>query len=235
MTTAPLLFLYGTLRRAGESYEKLHLDTRLRFIMPCVVRGKLFDLGPYPAFLNGEGLVHGELFEPADATILSDLDAFEEFDPRDTTASLYLREPVSLVGSPLEAYVYRYNRPVYGAAEIASGDWIAHRRSMEAKSPPDPQIKLEQAASLATRERRWAVAIPIWEELVSLNPRWEFGYPFYFLGACYEAVGASVSAETAFRRAAAIDPNNTMFTEALADFLEIQRKRNDQGRDSNGV
>lgn len=226
MTAAPLLFLYGTLRRDGESHEKLHLGTRLRFLMRCVVKGRLFDLGPYPAFLNGEGLVHGELFEPGDATILADLDAFEEFDPGDTTASLYLRERIAVVGSPHEAFVYRYNRPVYGSREIASGDWIAHRRSTNAKSPPDPQIKLEQAAILATRERRWAAAIPIWEELVSLNPRWEFGSPFYALGVCHEALGAPASAEAAFRRAAAIDPNNTMYTDALADFLEIQRKPN---------
>lgn len=131
MIAAPLLFLYGSLRRGGSAYVELGLATRLRLVQRATVRGRLYDLGPYPAFVPGDGLVHGDLFEAADAAILADLDAFEEYDPANPAASLYVREPIAVVGAPLEAFIYRYNGAVDGFPEIASGDWIAHRSSRE--------------------------------------------------------------------------------------------------------
>lgn len=131
MTDAPLLFLYGTLRRGERSHDQLGLGGRLRFLMPCLARGRLYDLGPYPAFVPGEAVVHGDLFEAADASVIADLDAFEEYDPADPAGSLYVREPVVLLAPPHEALVYRYNGPVDGFPEIVSGDWIAYRRARD--------------------------------------------------------------------------------------------------------
>ncbi len=127
----PLLVLYGSLRRGEGSHRTLKLDRRLTFLMPCVVRGRLFDLGDYPAFVAGNGLVHAELFEPADATVMADLDDFEGFDPADPVRSLYVREPIALVGAPHGGFIYRYNAPLAGYPEIASGDWVAYRLARE--------------------------------------------------------------------------------------------------------
>lgn len=131
MTPLPRLLLYGSLRRGERSYEQLGLGPRLRFLMPGVARGRLYDLGPYPAFAPGSGLVHGELFEIADASVLADLDAFEEYDPANPAGSLYVREPVVLLDTPHEAFIYRYNRPTDGFPEIASGDWITYRKARD--------------------------------------------------------------------------------------------------------
>jgi gamma-glutamylcyclotransferase (GGCT)/AIG2-like uncharacterized protein YtfP len=127
-----LLALYGSLRRGEDSYRKLALDRRLRFLTPCVVPGRLFDLGLYPALIAGAGLVHAELFEPADASILAELDAFEGYDPADPAGSSYVREAVTLAGSPHQVFVYRYNPSVEGHPEIASGDWVAYRTARDA-------------------------------------------------------------------------------------------------------
>jgi gamma-glutamylcyclotransferase (GGCT)/AIG2-like uncharacterized protein YtfP len=128
----PLLVLYGSLRRGEESYRKLDLDRRLRFLSRCAVRGRLYDLGPYPAFVEGDGITRGELFEPADATILADLDAFEGYDPADPAGSWYVRQPIRLDGPSAEAFIYRYNGPVDGRPEIVSGDWVAYRLARDA-------------------------------------------------------------------------------------------------------
>lgn len=128
---APRLVLYGTLRRGEGARRALGLDRRLRFLMPCLVRGRLFDLGPYPGFVPGDGLVRGELFEPLDDAILADLDAFEEYDPAEPAKSPFVRERIALVGSALAAFIYRYAGPVDGFPEIASGDWVAHRRARD--------------------------------------------------------------------------------------------------------
>jgi gamma-glutamylcyclotransferase (GGCT)/AIG2-like uncharacterized protein YtfP len=126
-----LLVLYGTLRRGEGPHRALGLERRLRYLMPCVVRGRLFDLGPYPGFAAGDSLVHGELFEPLDDAILANLDAFEEYDPVAPANSPFVRESTALVGSPLAAFIYRYTGPVDGFPEIASGDWVAYRKARD--------------------------------------------------------------------------------------------------------
>ncbi len=128
----PILFLYGSLRRGEGNYLKLELARRLRFMMPGVVRGRLYDLGPYPAFVEGDGITRGELFEPADATILADLDAFEGYDPTDPSGSWYVRQPIRLDGPSAEAFIYRYNGPIDGRPEIVSGDWVSYRLARDA-------------------------------------------------------------------------------------------------------
>ncbi|MCW5718653.1 MAG: gamma-glutamylcyclotransferase [Bauldia sp.] len=130
----PLVFvLYGSLRRGEEGHRQLDLGRRLRYLMPCTVRGRLFDLGAYPAFVAGEGIIHGDLCEAADPAILADLDAFEEYDPDRPANSLYLRERVALIEPRREAFIYRYNGPFDGFPEIASGDWVAYRAARDAR------------------------------------------------------------------------------------------------------
>jgi len=131
MTGLPRFLLYGTLRRGERSHEQLGLGGRLRYLMPGLARGRLFDLGPYPAFVPGEGVVQGDLFEPTDPSVLADLDAFEEYDPADPAGSLYVRESAVLLGPPHEALVYRYTGSVDGLPEIVSGDWIAYRTARD--------------------------------------------------------------------------------------------------------
>ncbi|MCC6735823.1 MAG: gamma-glutamylcyclotransferase [Bauldia sp.] len=217
----PRLVLYGSLRRGEPAYGSHGLDRRLRFVMPCTIRGRLFDCGPYPAFVPGDGIVHGELFEAMDTSIVSDLDAFEEVDPANPAGGLYARELIAIEEGGY-AFVYRYNPPIEGLPEIVSGDWVAHRRERTGAAL-DP-LSLEQAALAAHRDGRFADAIPLWEALIELNPIWEFGAPHYDLACCLEVVGRRAEAETAFRKAIEIDPSNRMFLDGLAGHLEARRK-----------
>ena len=69
------LFVYGTLMQ-GEVAHAL-LAERARFIGPATASGyALFDLGPYPAMVRGEGVVVGEIYE-IDEISLPELDAYE--------------------------------------------------------------------------------------------------------------------------------------------------------------
>jgi len=60
------IFVYGTLKR-GQERERCW-PRRPVAIEPATVRGALFDLGPYPALVEGDDTVGGELwqFAPVD-------------------------------------------------------------------------------------------------------------------------------------------------------------------------
>ena len=85
------VFVYGTLMRGG-SRGALWPRRPLR-VERAKAQGVLYDLGPYPAMVAGEGQVGGELWEfaPADmAETLHRLDQVEVYVPGDPD-SLYVR------------------------------------------------------------------------------------------------------------------------------------------------
>ncbi|NOX52864.1 MAG: gamma-glutamylcyclotransferase [Planctomycetes bacterium] len=85
------VFVYGTLMRGG-SREGLW-PRRPQRIERGKAQGVLYDLGPYPAMVEGDGQVGGELWEfaPADmAETLDRLDQIEGYVPGDPN-SLYVR------------------------------------------------------------------------------------------------------------------------------------------------
>jgi len=95
---------------------------------PCVVAGQLWDLGPYPGLVPGEGRVVGELYLVRDPTLLSELDVFEGYDAGDLARSEYVRRAVRLIEPEVEAWVYFFNGPLEGRLVVASGDWAAYLR-----------------------------------------------------------------------------------------------------------
>ena len=128
----PLVFVYGTLMRAGANHPVL---TRLsgRFVAAATTKAPrtLVDLGPYPALLPPDAapapttLVAGELWE-IDDSALRELDAFEG------CPELYTRERVALVSgagaeaAEVEAFVYVLaGRAPRSARVIADGRYVA--------------------------------------------------------------------------------------------------------------
>ena len=108
------IFVYGTLQR-GEQRESCwpHKPTRIEW---ATVTGRLYDLTAYPALVEGEDLVLGELWHVAerdlDATLktLDEIEGFAAGDPD----SLYLRTVVTsrtLAGESRRAFTYVYARP----------------------------------------------------------------------------------------------------------------------------
>lgn len=92
------IFLYGTLRRGGGADQLLRGCTPEG---PATVRGRLHDLGPYPALVLDPGgdPVHGEIWE-CPGRMLGELDRYEG-----VQVELFERVKVRLAGRPCFVYV----------------------------------------------------------------------------------------------------------------------------------
>ena len=127
------LFIYGTLMPGLRLEAEMH---GARFVGPAQVPGRLVDLGRYPGFLRGDGVVSGEVYEVDDAH-LARLDAVEGVVPGDRVASHYWREEVTVLGGPLQGQpvqTYVYNRPVDGCTPIPHGDYRRYVREVGRES-----------------------------------------------------------------------------------------------------
>ena len=128
-----LLFIYGTLMPG------LRLEAEMqgaRFLGAAQVPGRLVDLGRYPGFVQGEGLVTGEVYA-VDDEHLARLDGVEGVVPGDRAASQYWREIVPVLSGPLQGQpvqTYVYNRPVDGCTAIAHGDYRRYIREVGRES-----------------------------------------------------------------------------------------------------
>lgn len=116
-----MLFAYGTLMPADRDAADRH------GWRPDAVRGRLFDLGPYPALVDlddpAAGWVAG-FVRPVDREELETrLDPWEEVD-----RGLYRREETTTrAGS--RAWIYVYNRPLPPGARGPLDRWEGRRRA----------------------------------------------------------------------------------------------------------
>ena len=118
------IFVYGLLMPGQSGYAELNLANRARHLGPGRVRGSLHDLGDYPGLtLRGAGIVHGEILRSSDSKLLSDLDAYELYDPENLANSEYRRVRIALLDSGEIVWAYVYLRPLAGHPIIATGDW----------------------------------------------------------------------------------------------------------------
>jgi len=125
------VFVYGTLRPGGANYRG-YLAGRTQKEQPASMSGLLFLVvaDDYPYLTDGPGCVVGTLVTlrpECYRACLDELDRLEEFDPRQPTASLYLRRraKVALVdGTPCQAWVYYWNGPAIGMP-LPGGDFFA--------------------------------------------------------------------------------------------------------------
>lgn len=111
-----LLFVYGTLKRGQANHSKLQAA---RWEGEATLEGAcLFDLGPFPMAIGGEGQIQGELYVVPPATLV-EMDAFEGV-PR-----LYQRHLLSLADGR-QAWVY-LGRPhqVRHVKRLPGGKWPA--------------------------------------------------------------------------------------------------------------
>jgi gamma-glutamylcyclotransferase (GGCT)/AIG2-like uncharacterized protein YtfP len=116
-----LLFAYGTLMPADPG-AAVREGWR-----PDAVRGRLFDLGPYPALIDlddpGAGWVEG-FVRPVDLRELETrLDPWEEVD-----RGLY-RRTETMTRASCRAWIYVYNRPLPPTARGALARWDGRRRA----------------------------------------------------------------------------------------------------------
>jgi gamma-glutamylcyclotransferase (GGCT)/AIG2-like uncharacterized protein YtfP len=126
-----LLFVYGTLRRGGTNDIK-QFGARARWQSSARVRGRLYDLGPYPGLiLGGPDWVQGELYR-IDPAIEPALDRLEQVWP-DRTGEYRRSMAMVVTGDPpgvdqvCAALVYEMDAQIaLRWPLIVGGDWIAH-------------------------------------------------------------------------------------------------------------
>ena len=139
---AQYLFVYGTLREDIAHPMGAILKRHASRIGRGWFNGQLFDLGQYPGAVPSKSSadrVVGDLYriEPGrEASLFAELDRYEDCDPDQPSAGEYVRVRATVepeVGDPLEAWVYRYNRPTRELSRIVSGDYCAHLRTARKK------------------------------------------------------------------------------------------------------
>ena len=120
---AELLAVYGTLM-SGQAYEgRPDVERLMRSRGPCRIGGTLFSTGDYPWLVQGDGEVHGELYEVLEVETFAILDAYEG-EGRHTAhgAGTYERRRVRLIEPGVEAWVYVWAGEPLGEP-IDEGDW----------------------------------------------------------------------------------------------------------------
>jgi gamma-glutamylcyclotransferase (GGCT)/AIG2-like uncharacterized protein YtfP len=127
------LFSYGTLLPDHAPREIAPMVRRFRRIGQGYVRGRLYDLGDYPAAVLARSgpLIRGLVFElPDDPEVLERLDKYEEFDRSHPERSLFIRTRRLIRmqdGTKVACWIYVYNRTLQIASPVPSGDYSEAR------------------------------------------------------------------------------------------------------------
>jgi gamma-glutamylcyclotransferase (GGCT)/AIG2-like uncharacterized protein YtfP len=132
------LFVYGSLRRGFHHPVFDYIKNHFTFVADGKVKGRLFDLGAYPAAVpSDEGYLIGELFV-ANSTedfnwAISQLDDYEGLNPEAGEAPLYKREVITAYhdGGETEAWIYWYNATVEGLPLVESGDVMEYFKNKQ--------------------------------------------------------------------------------------------------------
>lgn len=136
MTTPAIcsLFVYGSLRSGFRSPAYEYISRYFTFSGEAKVRGKLFDMGSYPAGIatNESNFITGELYEANSphefSWAIGQLDDYEGVSVEPDEVQLYRREltEVFTKGSVSHAWIYWYNGDVSGRPFVSSGDMMEY-------------------------------------------------------------------------------------------------------------
>lgn len=128
------LFVYGSLRSGFRNPVYEYLTKYFHLLGEAVVKGKLYDLGEYPAAVptNEEKFISGELYcinNPLEFSwAIGQLDDYEGLNTEEGEKPLYKREAVISYhkGEPYAAWIYWFNGDITGKPEIGSGDLLQY-------------------------------------------------------------------------------------------------------------
>ena len=128
------LFVYGSLRSGFRSPVYEYISRFFTFMGEAKVKGKLFDMGSYPAGIpaNDDHFIIGELYDILDESEFSwaigQLDDYEGVNVESDEVQLYRREltDVFINDEVIPAWIYWYNGEVSGRPVITSGDLMEY-------------------------------------------------------------------------------------------------------------
>lgn len=128
------LFVYGSLRSGFHSPAYEYISRFFTFAGEAKVKGKLYDMGVYPAAIPGDddAFIIGELYtikSPAEFSwAIGQLDDYEGVAAEPDEVQLYKRElaEVMINNTTVPAWIYWFNGDVSGRPQIASGDLMQY-------------------------------------------------------------------------------------------------------------
>ena len=124
------VFAYGSLRKGFNSSAYEYISRYFNFYGNATVKGKLFDLGEYPAAIpvQEDAFIKGELYfvknENEFSWAIAQLDDYEGVLVEPPEQPMYRREIAdSFINDTIvPAWIYWYNGDVSGKPVIVSGD-----------------------------------------------------------------------------------------------------------------
>lgn len=135
------LFVYGTLRNSRIKDAVPEIAPYIKVRQKGFVRGKLFDVGSYPAaipYKNSGKKVYGEILEIDNSKleeVLRILDEYEEYSPADKKSSLFVRDAVNVNTNDdkrLKSWIYWFNGEIKNLKEIKDGIYRKRRQKLSA-------------------------------------------------------------------------------------------------------
>jgi gamma-glutamylcyclotransferase (GGCT)/AIG2-like uncharacterized protein YtfP len=130
------LFVYGSLRSGFHSPAYEYIRKYFTLVGNAKVRGKLFDLGEYPAGVksNDNSFIIGELYRVTNENevdwAIAQLDDYEGIFVEPGEEALYKREVVDvhIDNKITQAWIYWYNGDVSNKAPVESGDILEYMK-----------------------------------------------------------------------------------------------------------
>jgi gamma-glutamylcyclotransferase (GGCT)/AIG2-like uncharacterized protein YtfP len=128
------LFVYGSLRSGFRSPAYDYISSYFDLVGEAKVKGKLFDMGEYPAGIPTDENVFilGELYliknEPEFSWAIGQLDDYDGVTAEPGESQIYRREREDiLIGDKtVPGWIFWYNGDVSGKPQIMSGDVLAY-------------------------------------------------------------------------------------------------------------
>ena len=128
------VFVYGSLRSGFHHPAYQYISRYFTLISPARVKGKLYDMGEYPAAIptEGEHYIIGELYRIKNqdefSWAMAQLDDYEGLNTENNEPALYRREEsVVYTGNhTTKAWIYWYNGAISHKPVIESGDVLQY-------------------------------------------------------------------------------------------------------------
>ncbi|EAU42723.1 hypothetical protein FP2506_07776 [Fulvimarina pelagi HTCC2506] len=126
---------YGSLMERANDPAAPSRTGLSRYISPCRIAGVLRDHGAYPGFFPPDNaprgsvqseIVKAELHELVGPEAFEIFDRYENYDPRNEAASLYVRRRIRLLAPEIEAWVYVSQLSPMDP-RVPGDDWAAFR------------------------------------------------------------------------------------------------------------
>jgi len=112
------LFVYGTLRQQSTHPMGLWLAQHAQFIGQAKLKASLYQVSYYPAVVQGESWIEGDVYACPDSLWLT-LDEFEEAVGNNPEYERRLTPVLLATGQWLNAWVYWYLHPITDLKRLA--------------------------------------------------------------------------------------------------------------------